>query len=403
MHKKTLPILFATLLLDSVGVGMVLPIIPIIFTGSSSSYFMLPGYSVSVQYFAAGLLIALFGLMQFIAAPILGELSDIYGRKRLLTIGVATLAVSQILFGFGVEVASLALLFFSRALAGLAAANFSIAQASIADVSEPKDRAKNFGLIGAAFGTGFIVGPILGAWIVDLVGNAAAPFWFAGVLGILNVLFITLFLPETRKEKVSAYRFSIFKGIQNLRSAFLDVDARPLYLSSFLYISGFSFFFSFIGIFLVSRFGFSASSMGTFFGAVGGWIVITQLFILRILSKKYNERSILYYSLLVLAFTLLIYPFVPSIPFLYILIPFIAIPQGLTIANMGSLISKSVSAEKQGAALGINGSLFALAQGVIPVMAGLGSGAIGIQAPFLAGGVLVVLAWANLFIFSKVR
>jgi DHA1 family tetracycline resistance protein-like MFS transporter len=402
-QKRILPILFVTLLLDMVGIGMVLPIIPILFTDPSSSSFLLHGYTQNTQYLLAGVVTALFGLMQFFAAPILGELSDVYGRKRLLILGVAVLAVSQLLFGFAVEIASLALIFVSRAIAGLAAANFSIAQASIADVSEPKNRAQNFGLIGAAFGIGLIIGPVLSGWIVSMTGNAAAPFWFAGIVGILNVLFISLFLPETRREKSSAYRFNIFKGIQNIHSAFLDVDARPLYLSSFLYVSGFSFFISFIGIFLVSRFGFSASSMGIFFGAVGGWIVLTQLFILRILSKKYSERSILYYSLLVLASTLLIYPFVPSSPLLYMLIPFIAIPQGLSIANMGSLISKSVSAEKQGAALGINGSLFALAQGVIPVMAGLGSGTIGIQAPFLAGGILVVLAWANLFIFSKVR
>jgi DHA1 family tetracycline resistance protein-like MFS transporter len=163
-----------------IGTGMVIPIIPILFTDPSSPSFMLPDTrSLAISY--CGLITALFGLMQFIASPILGELSDVYGRKRLLTLGVATLAIAQMLFGFGIGIASLALLLVSRAIAGLAGANFSIAQAAIADVSEPHERAKNFGLIGAAFGIGFILGPLLGGWIAHLTGHASSPFWFAGM------------------------------------------------------------------------------------------------------------------------------------------------------------------------------------------------------------------------------
>lgn len=162
MRQKPLLVLFITLLIDMIGIGMIIPIIPILFTDPTSPSFLLAGYSRDAQYLLAGLLTAVFGLMQFLGAPILGELSDVYGRKRLLILGVGVLAISQLLFGFGVEIGSLWLLFISRAVAGLAGANFSVAQASIADVTDPKDRAKNFGLIGAAFGIGFILGPILG-------------------------------------------------------------------------------------------------------------------------------------------------------------------------------------------------------------------------------------------------
>ncbi len=398
--KKMLPILFVTLLIDMIGIGMVIPLIPILFTDPTSPSFLLHGYPQGMWYLIAGIVIAVSGLMQFIAAPLLGELSDIFGRKRLLTLGVAVLAISQLLFGLGVHISSLALVLVSRAIAGIAGANFSIAQASIADVTEPKDRARNFGLIGAAFGVGFILGPFLGGLIAHAF-DAATPFWVAGALGVANLIFITLFLPETRKERGPSRSFTLLKGFHNIRAAFLDVDARPVYLASFLYMSGFAFYTSFVGILLVYRFAFAESAVGTFFGAVGVWIVITQAVILRIISKKYSERSILRYSLLLLAISIAIYPFVPNPALLYVIIPFLAVPQGLSMSNMSALISKGVSPEKQGAALGINGSLMALSQGVIPVVAGFASSLVGVQIPFLVGSMFVVTAWSVLFVFKR--
>src|SRR6185369_1025455 len=103
MRKKSLQILFLTLLIDMIGIGMIIPIIPIIFTDPSSPSFLLQGYSQAKQFFLAGLLTSLFGLMLFLTAPILGELSDVYGRKKLLLMGVGVLAFSQLLFGFGIE------------------------------------------------------------------------------------------------------------------------------------------------------------------------------------------------------------------------------------------------------------------------------------------------------------
>lgn len=400
--KRVLPILFATLLLDMIGIGMVIPIIPVLFTDPSSPAFILHGYSQAMQYFIAGLITALFGLMQFIAAPILGELSDAYGRKRLLTVGVGVLAVSQILFGFGIEFASLGLLLFARTVAGLAGANFSIAQAAIADVSSHEDRAKNFGLIGAAFGVGFILGPVLSGWIAGLTGDAASPFWLAGALGIVNLVFVTLMLPETRRVAAEArQKFTLLKGIHNIIAAFKDVDARPVYLSSFLYMSGFSFVVSFMGVMLVKRFGFSEADVGTFFGAVGAWVVLTQLVILRFLAGRYSERQILRVSMLGLALSMLAYPFAGSTAWLYIIMPFMAIPQGLSMANINSLVSKSVSADKQGAALGINSSLLAFAQGVVPLVAGAASAAFGVAIPFIMGALFVFFAWLNLFFIAR--
>lgn len=401
-QNKVLPVLFCTLLLDTIGFGMVFPIIPIIFTDPGSSHFLLTGSTQSTQFLIAGAITAIFGLMQFIASPILGELSDIYGRKRILTFGVGVLAFSQLLFGMGINIAFVPLLFAARAIAGLAAGNISVAQAAIADITEPAHRAKNFGIIGAAFGMGFIIGPLLGGWITALFGNPAIPFWVASALGLINVVFISLMLPETHHVRSRERNFSIFKGVHNIRAAIEDVEARPVYLANFFYMCGFTFFTTFIGILLVS-FRFSEAAIGTFFGAVGVCIVITQLLILRILANKYSERAILRYTMICVAICMAIYPFVGSGGLVFLLIPFLAVPQGLSMANLPALVSKSVSPLKQGAALGINTSLIALSSGIVPLVAGLGSSVIGIKLPFIAGSLLVLLAWSTLFVFGKKR
>lgn len=401
---RPLPILFLTLLIDTVSVGILIPVLPAIFNDPTSSTFILQGYSLNMQYFIAGAIVAVFGFMQFLAAPVLGELSDVYGRKKLLTLGVGLLAVSNLFFAFGIEIASLSVLFVSRIIAGLAGANFSIAQAVIADVSKPEDRAKNFGLIGAAFGVGFILGPLLGGLIASLFNHAAAPFWFAGAIGTLNLLFISLFLPETRKvTKREVQSFHIFKGIQNIKAAMKDKDASPVYLTSFLYMSGFAFFTSFVGILLALRYGFHERDIGIFFGVIGVCIVITQTLVLPQVSKRFSEKKTMLFGFPIVALCILLYPFAGSAVFLYALVPIMAIPQGLAFANISSLVSKSVSADKQGAALGINGSLMALSQGIIPLAAGVGTGIIGLTSPFIAGAVLVMIAWGVLYSAKRIR
>jgi MFS transporter, DHA1 family, tetracycline resistance protein len=398
MHKRALPILFATLLIDMIGFGMIFPLIPILFTDPTSHSFLLQGYSTSAQLLFAGLITAVFGLMQFFASPILGELSDVYGRKKLLTIGVAVLAVSNLLFGLAIAIHSLVLLFVSRAIAGIAGANFAIAQATIADVTEPKDRAKNFGLIGAAFGIGFVLGPLLGGWIASAAGSASAPFLVAGCLGVFNVLSVSLFLPETHHNRREARAFTLWKGIHNIRDAILDVDTRLVYATSFLFLSGFSFFTSFIGVLMVDKFHLSEAGVGTFFGFSGVLIVLTQLFLLRFLTKRYSERTILRVSMLMVGSGLFLYPFMNTLLHMYLVVPLVAVGNGLTLANMTALISKGVSPQKQGAALGINGSLLALAQGIAPLVAGVGSSVLGVTTPFFIGSFLIVGAWTLLFI-----
>lgn len=396
-QRRTLSVLFGTLLLDSIGFGIVFPIIPILFTDAASPEFMLGGHSHGTQLFLAGLIAAVFGIMQFVAAPLFGELSDIYGRKRLLILGVGVLGLSQLLFGFGIETGSILLLFVARIVAGLAAGNMSVAQAMIADVSEPQDRAKNFGMIGAAFGLGFIIGPLIGGYLSGISGDAAVPFWLSAALGLINVVFISLTLRETHHRPNAEHSFTLSKGLQNIKIALTDKDARPLWFSIFFYFSGFTFFTSFNGIMLVERFGFNESEVGIFFAAVGVFIVITQTVILRIVSKLYREREILRFTIPVTAVAVLAYAFVPEPYMVYLLIPIMAVPQGLTMANLSALVSRGVSAEKQGAAMGINGSLMALAGGAVPLLAGVLTAVFNLEIAFVAGSIFMLASWVILF------
>ncbi len=393
MHKKSiLPVLFFTLLLDMIGVGMLIPVIPSLFTDPTSSSFLLASYSEHARYIIAGLITALFGLMQFLASPILGELSDLYGRKKLLALGVGTLAISNLVFAFGIEIRSILLILISRMVAGIAGANFSIAQAAVADVTEPKDRAKNFGMIGAAFGIGFILGPLLGGWIAGTTGVPSAPFLCAGILGIINLSLLFFRFPETHVAKEHKGAIPLFKAFHNIRQAMTDRDVKPAYGASFLSMLGFAFFTSFSSIYLAERFGFSETSTGIYFALVGVWIIFGQTVIVRIVSSRYNERTLLLWAFPVLGVSIALQGLVPHEAYLYATMPLMAGSMSIISTALPAIISKGVSSERQGAALGINGSLQALSNALAPLAAGVVSGVLGLTGTFLVGALLVFIA-----------
>jgi DHA1 family tetracycline resistance protein-like MFS transporter len=332
--RRTLSILFGTLLLNMVGFGMVFPVIPVIFTDPSSPSFVLHGYSRSAQFFIAGTVTALWGLMQFITAPILGQLSDMYGRRKLLLLCIGVLALSQFMFGFGIMATSLVLLLTARAVAGLAAGNISIAQATIADLTEPRDRAKNFGLIGGAIGLGLILGPLLSGWIAGLSGSSVAPFWVAGLLGVVNFLFVSFLLPETNPRRDRTQQLTPMKGAQNILLAVQNGETRPVYITYFLYVSGFAILTSFLGVFLVHAMKFSTSAIGSAFAFAGCCQIFAQLILLRWAVARYSEREILRLTLLVSGVCLGIFAFFPNVPAWIVFTILITVPHGLTLPSL---------------------------------------------------------------------
>ncbi|MFO0703889.1 MAG: MFS transporter [Patescibacteria group bacterium] len=376
MKNRPLLTVFITVLIDLIGFGILIPVIPELFN-KSGNYFLLPGdpWFVDNRFIILGILTAAYPIAQFIASPILGQVSDKYGRKRILAICLLGTAVGHALFAIGIHNRDLGLLFFARIFDGITGGNISVAQAVIADVSTPKTRQKNFGLIGAAFGLGFILGPFLGGVLASsqVVSwfDATTPFYFAAALSMINVGLVLKLLPETLVHINDNLKLTPAKSIQNIIKAFRIKSALPLFITVFLFQGGFSFYSTFSSTYLLQRFGLSERDIGLFFAYIGLWIVITQGFILRKIAGKFPEHKIVRISLFIIAGALFLYPAMNHLTYLFILVPFYAIPFGITNATITSLVSRSVGPQLQGEILGINSSFLALAQAIPPIIAGI--------------------------------
>lgn len=227
LERKALPIILFTVFLDVLGVGILIPVIPqLVF-----SIFQPAGYSLNTSLILLGWLTAIFPLMQFLATPILGQLSDRFGRKPVLGFSLFGTGVGYVLFAIAILTKNIPLLFGARALDGITGGNISVARATIADVTPPEHRTKNFGLIGAAFGVGFVFGPYIGARLaapnVSFFGlfntphwfNSATPFWFTAILSLINTILLLAILPETHKHINNALKITWTKSLSNIQKA----------------------------------------------------------------------------------------------------------------------------------------------------------------------------------------
>lgn len=397
LSGNPLAVIFLTVFVDMMGYGILIPIIPLVLADPGSPFYLL-NVNIGPQqgYILLGLLVATYSIGQFFAAPIIGQLSDRYGRKKMLVLSLAGTCASYVLFGVALVVKNIPLLFLSRALDGITGGNISVAQAAIADITDPKHRAKSFGLIGAAFGLGFIFGPFLGGRLSDpsFVSwfNAATPFWFAALLSFTNVMSVVLFFPETLKKFNSEVRLAWTKSVANIFRAFSITSLKNLFATSFLYSAGFAFFVTFSGVFLINRFSFNQSSIGDFFAFIGIWVAFTQAIVTRKLASKAEERKVLKFTLLGTGMSLFLF-FLPTTWWeLYLVVPFLSIFNGLSIANLTGLISRSAGQEVQGEVLGLNSSIQALATAIPPILSGYIAASFTPESPILVAAATIVVA-----------
>lgn len=390
-----IPVIFFTILLNALGFGILIPIIPLLLADPKSQYFMLPpSFTLGQGYIIFGLLVASYPFMQFLATPILGQLSDKFGRKKILGISLAGTFISYVLFAVGILIKSIPLLFIARAFDGITGGNISVAQAVVADVTLPQRRASTFGLVGAAFGVGFIVGPFLGGILSEsrLVSwfNAATPFWFAALLALVNVVLVVICLAETFKlEKDKKIIWG--QAFKNIIKAFNIRELRILFSTVFLFQSGFTFFTTFFSVFLITKFGFTQSNTGNFFAYLGIWLVFTQGFLTRIISNRFPENKVLRITLILTGVMILTY-LLPNVWWgLLIVTPFFAFANGLSQANITGLISRSVGPGIQGEILGINASVAAMAQAIPAILSGFIAASLTPSSPsIVAAGVIIL-------------
>ena len=288
------------------------------------------------------------------------------------------------------------LLFVARALDGITGGNLSVAQASIADVTRPEDRTKNFGLVGAAFGVGFIVGPFLGGVLADRSVmpwfTASTPFWFASILAAANTTQVLLQFDETNRH-IRQFPMQFFKGVANIARAYAMPELRTIFLTQFFFNMGFGFFISFFGLFLIARFNFNEARIGNFFAWVGMFAIFTQTFTTRRVAAKFTEPQVLKVTLLGVSCVMFAYLLVPSPMWLYFIPPISSTFNGLSLANMGGLLSRSVAPQVQGEILGIGASIAALANSIPPLLGGVFAASFNPSAPVVAAGLTMCLAW----------
>ncbi len=386
-----------TVFLDLLGFGIVIPVLgPLLLNPANG--ILDPATTFSQRTIIIGLLTASYAVAQFFSSPILGALSDRHGRKKLLTLCVAGTGLGYVLFAYGIITGQLWLLFVGRIIDGLTGGNISVAMSAIADISDEKSKPKNFGLVGMAFGLGFIIGPFLGGKLSDpsILSwfNFTTPFFAATILTILNVCIIYFNFPETLKVSY-ARTVSLLTGARNIKKAFTNVNMRSMFMVVFLFTFSFTLFTQFLQIFFIQKFSWSQSQIGDYFAYIGIWIAITQGLITRNLAKKYTPGQVLSFSLFGLSIAMWA-TFVPTQSWLaFVVGAFIAIFNGLTGPNSTTIVSGLADEKSQGEILGLSQSVQALAQAVPPLLGGVLAGA-NINYPIIAASVVMLAAW---FIF----
>lgn len=393
---KRNPILavFITVFIDMLGVGIIIPIFaPLIVR---NEYGLMPlATSEATRNLTYGILSATFAIFQFFGAPILGGLADKYGRKKILRFSLFGTFVGYVLFALAVHYRLLWLVFIARALPGFMGGNISIVLASLADISDPKDRAKNFGLVGMAFGLGFILGPFIGGTLGKI--DLALPLWCTAALTLLNIVLVIIQFPETFVPSGNG-TVSLLTGIRNVKRALKMKELDVVFLTLFLQAFGFSFFMQFFQVYLIKQFDFSQVQIGQMFGYIGIWIAITQGGITRLVSKRFSSPQILQFTLLGLSLSLWLILGPSALWMLFVTQPLVALFQGLSQPNLTSIVSVLTPKDTQGEILGIQQSVQSLAFAIPPIIAGVVV-SIDVRLPIFLAGLSIFIAWL-VFVFG---
>ncbi len=369
-----------TIFIDFAGFGLILPLLPFW------------AQRLGAGPVAIGLTLTSYALAQFLFTPVVGTLSDRYGRKPVIVVSLLIEAVALALTALA---GSLPMLLIARFTGGLGASNIGTAQAVVSDVTAAQDRAKGMGLIGAAIGLGFVVGPAVGGVLAPL--RVALPFWVAMMVALVNALLVMLFLPETRHlQAVEAMPTSGRPGITLVFAGWRHVMHRPaiarLVLINLLFTVAFTAMEAIFPLFTQHTFGWTASQNGYIFTYVGVIVVIMQGGLVGQLVKRWGVQRVLTAGLVILAIGLISLAFSTQLGVLLITLGILSMGEGAVTPTVSTLLSFVSWSEAQGETLGFAQGVAGLGRIIGPLAAG-SAFAIGLPGtPFVAGGLLVALA-----------
>jgi DHA1 family tetracycline resistance protein-like MFS transporter len=368
--RRPLVIIFLTIFVNLVGFGIIIPLLPFYAETFGASPLVI------------GLLFAVFSACQLVAAPALGDLSDKYGRRPVLIFSLAGTVVSFVMLAMA---HSIAMLFAARIIDGLSGGNISTARAYVADITEPKDRSRAYGLIGAAFGLGFIMGPALSGVLAKY--SYTAPVWAAAAITLVATLMAFFWLPET------IHRAAAGTGMpfRNLAEMIRRPGLRRMLWIDFIYWFAFAVFQTTFALFVARRFGFDASQTGYYFAAFGVLGAIVQGTAIRPLVHRLGDKPTFLLGLVCAAVGLVGATLAQTVVgFTIAMIP-MALGIGFGHPTVSALVSRAGRNDEQGRVPGAAGAMESLGRAIGPVWGNAALARFGEGTPYLSAAVCLVL------------
>ena len=380
-----LGVVFGIVFLDLVGFGIVLPLIPFF------------ADSMGATPLIVGVIVASYSLMQLIFSPVWGSLSDRFGRRPFLILGLFGSAASYVVFGLAETVT---VLLVSRVVGGSMGATVPVAQAVVADSTAPEERARGMGMIGAAFALGFIFGPAIGGFL-SRWGYAAPGFVAAGLTGA-NAIAALFLLPESlppeRRIRGRTGLAALRQRVEAVRAVLGRTELTRPILVLFVMTWGFAGITTTLPLYLDDPLGMTAAAAGGLFAYLGLIASVVQGRLIGPLVDRHGEKSVAVAGGFTLAAGMLMIGTIPSFAALFVALALVGAGWGCVVPSIHSMISRRASDREQGEVLGVNQSSASAARVVGPIAAGWGFGALGPQLGFVGGAGLVTLgaliAWA---------
>jgi len=388
-NRPSLSLIFLTVFIDLLGFGILIPILPTFST-----------IELNLNEFSIGLVLAIYSLTQFIFGPILGNLSDKVGRRPLIIGCLFLNAIGYVIFAF---TNSFMLLLISRVVAGIGGSSVAVAQAYIADITTKEDRSKGMGLIGAAFGLGFVFGPLIGGFLskygYHVTGFASAAFSF------IAFLFTIFFLPESLKEAadITTKKARKLIDIPAIKLLFKNKKIAFLIIMFFILVFSVANIYGTFALIGYKVYHFNDMQNGIMYGIIGLVSAFVQGGLLRVLTKKLNDKKIVIGAAFLMMVGLTLIPYAGNMTGLIIVTIILAFGTGALQPTMLSLISKNTTESDQGFTLGINQSFSAFARVLGPLWGGFAFEYIGYQYPFLTGAAFTSIIFvASIYYLPKI-